>query len=116
MVLEQIEDRIEELVVADEYDPRVCAGLNQQFHAALVRMARSPSLERCFAQAIQLPLLYEAYQRYGMDDRRRSAEDHRELIELLRAHKPREAEELWSRHIEYGRDVLVRWLATTEAI
>lgn len=114
-VLEQLEERMEEEGARDLFDPRACARLNQQFHTVLVRMPRSASLERCFAQAIQLPLLYKAHLWYGGPDRERSAHDHRKLIDLLRAQQPAEAEELWRRHIEYGRDVLVARLVADEA-
>jgi DNA-binding GntR family transcriptional regulator len=114
-VLEQLEQRLEAAGEGEDFDPRACARLNQQFHTVLVRMPGSPSLERCFAQAIQLPLLYKAHLWYGEDDRARSASDHRSLIELLRGHEPEKAEELWRRHIEYGRDVLVARLAADEA-
>ncbi len=74
---------------------------------------RSAPLERCFVQVLQLPLLYKAYLWYDEPAKRRSAADHRRLVELLRA-RDRAAEEHWRRHVERGRDVLVGNLAATE--
>jgi DNA-binding GntR family transcriptional regulator len=117
--LERVEDELEaelDRSVPDEADStRSLANLNQRFHGVIVRSVRSAPLERCFVQVLQLPLLYKAYLWYDEASRRSSAADHRRLVELLRAHKGAEAEKVWRRHIERGRDVLVENLMAHQA-
>lgn len=116
--LERVEDELEvelDRSAADDADSiRSLANLNQRFHAVVVRAVRSAPLERCFAQVLQLPLLYKAYLWYDEPSRRSSASDHRRLVELLRAHDGQEAEMVWRHHIERGRDMLVEHLTAQE--
>jgi DNA-binding GntR family transcriptional regulator len=88
---------------------------NQRFHALVVRSARSAPLDRCFVQVFQLPLLYKAYVYFDEDRRRRSDQDHRELIEMLRAGDGAAAEDHWRSHLRRGGDVLAQHLAAGEA-
>jgi DNA-binding GntR family transcriptional regulator len=117
--LERVEDELEaklERPDADEAEStRSLANLNQRFHGVIVRSVRSAPLERCFVQVLQLPLLYKAYLWYDESSRRSSAADHRRLVELLRARDGDEAEKVWRRHIERGRDVLVENLTAHHA-
>jgi len=116
--LERVQDELEVELERFEPDnpdsPRTLGGLNQRFHAVLVRSVRSAPLERCFVQVVQLPLLYKAYLWYDDTDRRSSAADHRVLLELLASRDGRAAEEHWRRHVERGRDVLVENLTANE--
>jgi DNA-binding GntR family transcriptional regulator len=88
---------------------------NQRFHALVVRAARNASLERCFVQVFQLPLLYKAYVYFDDERKNRSDRDHRDLIEMLRARDGTEAESHWRRHLRRGGDVLAQHLAAAEA-
>jgi DNA-binding GntR family transcriptional regulator len=115
-LLEQIQTELEQ-TFSDAGSAQVSARdrLNQKFHRVVVHAARSPSLERCLAQVIQLPLLYKAYVWYDEDATRRSADGHRDLIRLLGSRDEGVAEEHWRRHIEFGRDILAARLADQEA-
>lgn len=101
-----------------EMTPEVIRALardNQRFHAMVVRCARNAPLDRCFVQVFQLPLLYKAYVYFDDERRRRSDEDHRELVELLRAGDAIGAEQHWRSHLRRGGDVLAQHLAASEA-
>jgi DNA-binding GntR family transcriptional regulator len=101
-----------------EMTPEVIRALardNQRFHAMVVRCARNAPLDRCFVQVFQLPLLYKAYVYFDDERRRRSDQDHRELVELLRAGDGSTAEEHWRSHLRRGGDVLAQHLAASEA-
>lgn len=114
-VQEKLEEELERSYRADIQEPHTLAQLNQRFHALLIRAARNASLERCFAQVLQLPLLYKAYLWYDEESKRSSAAEHRRLIELLRERAGNEAEVFWRHHIERGRDVLAEHLTASEA-
>ncbi len=88
---------------------------NQRFHAMVVRCARNAPLDRCFVQVFQLPLLYKAYVYFDEQRRRRSDQDHRELIDMLRAGDGEAAEQHWRSHLRRGGDVLAQHLAAGEA-
>jgi DNA-binding GntR family transcriptional regulator len=116
VVLAQIQDEMEH----DRLDTsaeaiRILSRHNQRFHALVVRSARNASLDRCFVQVFQLPLLYKAYLYFDEERRRRSDSDHRELIELLRAGDGATAEERWRRHLRRGGEILAQHLAAGEA-
>jgi DNA-binding GntR family transcriptional regulator len=115
--LERVQDDLERdrSSMAEADRARTLAQTNQKFHAVLIRSARSAPLERCFIQVVQLPLLYKAYLWYDDASKLRSARDHRDLINLLRARDGDTAEHQWRRHILLGRDVLVEHLAAHEA-
>ncbi len=88
---------------------------NQRFHAMVVRCARNAPLDRCFVQVFQLPLLYKAYVYFDEHRRRRSDQDHRDLIDMLRAGDGEAAEQHWRSHLRRGGDVLAQHLAAGEA-
>jgi DNA-binding GntR family transcriptional regulator len=75
----------------------------------------TPPLDRCFVQVFQLPLLYKAYVYFDDARRRRSDQDHRELIEMLRAGDASAAEDHWRSHLRRGGDILAQHLAAGEA-
>jgi DNA-binding GntR family transcriptional regulator len=79
------------------------------------RPARTAPLDRCFVQVFQLPLLYKAYVYFDDARRRRSDQDHRELIEMLRAGDASAAEDHWRSHLRRGGDILAQHLAAGEA-
>jgi DNA-binding GntR family transcriptional regulator len=116
--LERVEEDLETYLARFDVDPvdrpRALAGLNQRFHTVLVRSVRSAPLERCFMQALQLPLLYKTWLWYDEPRKRSSASDHRHLVGLLRARDGRAAEEHWRGHLERGRDELLEHLTADE--
>ncbi len=87
---------------------------HNQFHALLVRYARSEPLNRCFVQVCQLPLLYLAYAHFDDERRLRSDREHRELIRLLRAGDGPAAEAHWRSHLQRGGDELAQHVAVSE--
>jgi DNA-binding GntR family transcriptional regulator len=94
---------------------RILSRDNHKLHALVVRAARSSPLERCFALAFQLPLLYKAYAYLDDARKQQSDRDHRELIELLRARDGAAAEAHWRSHLQRGGDRLAQHLAAAEA-
>jgi DNA-binding GntR family transcriptional regulator len=116
LALSRIQDQMDSEPLAMTPDViRALSRGNQRFHAMVVRCARNAPLDRCFVQAFQLPLLYKAYVYLDEEGRRRSDQDHRELIEMLRARDGAGAEEHWRSHLRRGGDVLAQHLAAEEA-
>jgi DNA-binding GntR family transcriptional regulator len=116
--LRAMQDRLDAAVAADaggEGERREPARLNQLFHLLVVRAARSAPLRRTVDSVGQTPLIYKAYLWHGPDEKRRSSEAHRKLVEHLAARDAARAEDVWRRHIWMGRDVLVEGLLAHEA-
>ena len=117
--LRAVQDAIAVAVASEPLDPverrREPARLNQHFHLLVVRAARSAPLERSVDSVGQTPLIYKAYLWYGPEEKRRSAEQHGRLLELLAARDAARAEAAWRHHIELGRDVLVEGLLARQA-
>jgi DNA-binding GntR family transcriptional regulator len=117
--LRGMQDRLDAAVAADDGDEderrREPARLNQLFHLLVVRAARSAPLRRTVDSVGQTPLIYKAYLWHGPEEKRRSSQAHRELVELLAARDAAGAEDVWRRHIWMGRDVLVEGLLAREA-
>ena len=112
--------RIQDEMERDRFDKstdtiRTLSRHNQRFHALVVRCARNSPLDRCFAQVFQLPLLYKAYVYFDEERQLASDQDHRELIEMLRARDGAAAETHWRSHLEHGGELLAQHLAASEA-
>jgi DNA-binding GntR family transcriptional regulator len=88
--------------------------LNRRFHRIVVRAARSPALERAIEHTVQEPLLYRAQEWWTIEDRRILAEEHGDLLPLLRDGRADEAERHWRSHLLHARDALVAKLAAAE--
>jgi DNA-binding GntR family transcriptional regulator len=119
--LDRLQDDHDALVAAvQEQEPRDLewlrrlTTLNQRFHFDVARAARHTGLERVITQVVQTPLVYRATVWFDDDHRRRSTEEHAELLERLRARDVEGAKETWRRHLETGRDVVTERLIASE--
>jgi DNA-binding GntR family transcriptional regulator len=118
---ERLQADHEALVAAtEEQDPRDLewlrrlTALNQRFHFDVARAARHAGLERIITQVIQTPLVYRATVWFDDDNRRRSTDEHAELLERLREQDVEGAKDTWRRHLETGRDVVTARLLASE--
>lgn len=96
--------------------PKRLAHINQSFHLAIVRAARSEPLERIMTQVVQTPVIYKAYLWYDDASKQRSTEDHEAMLGHLSVRDALAAESCWRAHIEFGRDFLVGKLAASGSV
>jgi DNA-binding GntR family transcriptional regulator len=87
------------------------AQLNNEFHKLIVTAAANPRLETALASIVEMPLVLRTFRRYSRDELRRSANQHLELVEALRARDGLWARSVMSSHILAGRNTLLRSLA-----
>jgi DNA-binding GntR family transcriptional regulator len=86
------------------------AEINNKFHRLIVTAAASPRLEAALASIVEVPLVLRTFRRYGQGELRRSANQHVELVEALRARDGLWARSVMSSHILSGRNALLRTL------
>ncbi|ACG78548.1 transcriptional regulator [Phenylobacterium zucineum HLK1] len=85
--------------------------LNNAFHKAIVAAAASPRLEVALAAIVEAPLVLRTFRRYSLEEMRRSATQHLELVSAIRARDAAWARSAMASHILSGRNALLRSLA-----
>jgi DNA-binding GntR family transcriptional regulator len=83
------------------------AQLNDAFHKLIVRMAANPRLEMALASVVEMPLVLRTFRRYGLDEMRRSASQHLELVAAIGARDGAWARSVMTSHILSGRNALL---------
>ena len=100
--------------VVDEIDHGSVEGLrallraNDRFHAALVSAGRADQVFRILATAVDMPLVFTAFQLYSLGELRRSGMFHRLIAEAVEARQPERAGRLMTEHVLQGRDAHLR--------
>lgn len=83
---------------------------NQDFHAAVLRIAAHPRLEHVITKAVDLPLGFHAMRIFSPSRRALSNMFHQLIRDAIAAHNHDRAERLMTEHILMGRDALVSHL------
>ncbi|WP_153504028.1 GntR family transcriptional regulator [Cumulibacter manganitolerans] len=86
---------------------RLVNAANKKLHGRIVEAARHPRLAQLLGQAVDAPLVFAAFRRYDLDERRRSAQFHRMIVEAIATGEDRRAGNLMAEHILQGRDALL---------
>jgi DNA-binding GntR family transcriptional regulator len=79
-----------------------------------VAAAANPRLETALASIVEMPLVLRTFRRYSQAELRRSANQHLELVEALRARDGLWARSVMSSHILAARNTLLRSFALGE--
>ncbi|MFV0533818.1 MAG: GntR family transcriptional regulator [Cumulibacter sp.] len=107
-------ERIVEHSDATTESIRLVNAANKQLHGRIVEAARHPRLAQLLNQAVDAPLVFTAFRRYQIDERRRSAQFHYMITEAIANREGRRAGNLMAEHIMQGRDALLEHLAVAE--
>lgn len=89
--------------------------LNNSFHRLIVSAAAIPRLELALASIVEVPLVRRTFRQYSVEELRRSAAQHFELVEAVRARDGAWARSVMSSHILAGRNALLRHLSAEAA-
>jgi DNA-binding GntR family transcriptional regulator len=103
--------------VVEQHQPNMVeevARINEAFHKLIVSAAASPRLEAALASIVEVPLVLRTFRRYSVDEIRRSAAQHLELVQAIGAHDPAWARSVMTSHILSGRNALLRSFATAD--
>lgn len=87
---------------------------NKQLHGRIVEAARHGRLQQLLNQAVDAPLVFTAFRRYQLDERRRSAQFHHMIVAAIGTGEARRAGNLMAEHIMQGRDALLENLAAAD--
>lgn len=110
--LHEIASDIAELVEDESEDSlQRIPELNNSFHKLIVKAADNTKLEAVLASIVEIPLVLRTFQRYQADELRRSARQHIELVEGLKAKDPCWSKSVMTSHILAARHVLMSKVA-----
>ncbi len=82
--------------------------LNNQFHKLIVIAADSSRLETALAAIIEMPLVLRTFQRYDLEELRRSAQQHLDLVAAIKVRDARWAHSVMTGHILSAQHALLR--------
>lgn len=100
--------------VVQEVDAGTVEGLrailraNDRFHAALVSAGSADQVFRILSTAVDMPLVFAAFELYSPTEFRRSATFHHLIAEAVEAREPERAGRLMTEHVLQGRDAHMR--------
>jgi DNA-binding GntR family transcriptional regulator len=88
--------------------------INNSFHKLIVTAAVNPRLEVALASIVEVPLVLRTFRRYSREEMRRSAAQHLELVEAIRARDGTWARSVMTSHIHAARSTLLRSIAEAD--
>ncbi|ACG78541.1 transcriptional regulator, GntR family [Phenylobacterium zucineum HLK1] len=91
------------------------AQINSDFHRLVIAAAANPRLDVALASIVEVPLVLRTFRRYSLEEMRRSAAQHLELVAAIAARDGVWARSVMTSHILSGRNALLRSFATEAA-
>jgi DNA-binding GntR family transcriptional regulator len=86
---------------------------NRRFHDGVVAAAQHRRLDALLARAVDLPLVFQAFQSFGPAETERSDTFHHLIVEAMCRRDASRAGALMSEHIAQGRDAVLDALAVS---
>lgn len=83
---------------------------NQLFHYTIVEAADHARLAQLLSRAVDIPLVFKAFQRFSYEEVQRSLSFHRLIRDAIASGEGARAERLMHEHILQGRDVLLSYV------
>lgn len=108
-------ERVVESSDATVESTRLVNAANKQLHGRIVEAAQHTRLAQLLNQAVDAPLVFTAFRRYQLRERRRSASFHHMIVEAIANGESRRAGNLMAEHVLQGRDALLERLAEERA-
>lgn len=97
--LETINAELHKAVALDEPDVARFLDANRLFHETVTDAAHSPRLAQILAMLVEQPVVLHTAREYSIEDLKRSARDHDELIAAFRARDPHWARSVMGSHL-----------------
>jgi DNA-binding GntR family transcriptional regulator len=105
--LEQLSVEMGRLVTQSSIDYDAIAEVNDRFHKGLLDACGNPRLRDLLGAITEVPLQLSTFRRYSIEQLRRSAAQHSELVSALNARDSEWARSVMSSHIRHARHVLI---------
>ena len=87
---------------------------NRRFHDGIVVAARHRRLDTLLARAVDLPLVFQAFQTFGTSETERSDTFHHLIVEAMCRRDAVRAGALMAEHISQGRDAVLDAMAVAD--
>jgi DNA-binding GntR family transcriptional regulator len=105
--LNALQRSMEDLVTDSSVDVEALVDLNHRFHASITGAARSPRLSALIDRLHPEYVSYQVVRSYDQDERARSIDEHRAILDALWRRDAAAADELVQRHLERGKSIVV---------
>lgn len=106
--LQALSDEMRILVDRSPVDFEAVAEVNDRFHKGVLEACGNPRLRDLLGTITEVPLQLSTFRRYSVDQLRRSASQHAELVAALAARDPDWARSVMSSHIRSARHTLLQ--------
>lgn len=105
--LGELADEMSRLVEQRPIDVDAIAEVNNRFHKGLLEACGNTRLRDLLGTITEVPLQLSTFRRYSVDELRRSAAQHAELVAALHARDPDWARSVMTAHIRSARHTLL---------
>jgi len=105
--LDGLQREMEALVAASPMDIERLVELNGELHRRITDASASPRLIRMVARLHPQYTSYQVLRLYSDDERRRSIQEHREILDALWQRDSDRAEQSIHSHLEHGKEVVL---------
>lgn len=109
--LDGLQAEMEQLLAAVPTDIERLVELNGLLHQRITEASRSPRLIRLIERLHPQYMSYQVLRLYSDEERRRSIQEHREVLDALWQRDSATAERVINRHLEHGKEVVLRDMA-----
>ena len=105
--LRALADEMSRLVDAQPVDVEAIAEVNDRFHKGVLDACGNPRLRDLLGTITEVPLQLSTFRRYSLEELRRSAAQHNELVSALEVGDPDWARSVMTAHIRSARHTLL---------
>lgn len=106
--LRELADKMATAAQSDTIDHGEIAAVNGDFHRGVLEACGNNRLRELLGSLTEMPLVLSTFRNYTRAELRRSAAQHRELVDAIAARDPDWANSVMTAHIRSARHTLVR--------
>lgn len=114
VALKALSDEMVRLVDQDPVDLEAVTSVNDRFHKSVLEACGNPRLRDLLGAITDVPLQIRTFRRYSVEQLRRSASQHAELVAAFEARDAEWARSVMASHIRSARHTLLNSLPETE--
>jgi DNA-binding GntR family transcriptional regulator len=105
-------DEMQALVTQPNPSTDAIAEVNDRFHKGVLKASGNERLQELLNALVEISLVLSTFRHYGLEELRRSANQHSELVSALEKRDPAWARSVMAAHILSARHTLLKTLAS----
>ncbi|HEY2751896.1 GntR family transcriptional regulator [Phenylobacterium sp.] len=109
--LRAIADEMQAMVISPEPSREAIAEVNDRFHKAILKASGNSRLQELLNGIVEMSLVLSTFRHYQIEELRRSANQHSELVSALEVRDPAWARNVMAAHILSARHTLLNVLS-----